>query len=1187
MVARPAEPLTGKVDGAGPSSLQCPSSLGFSMQRLRHSVLAFVLAVVPVVSVVSVTATEAKAQLPSPTPAASSATGSLSAARIAAIRDSGPPVMQEASDYVASAPLGRSSSTARGVSQTAYSNTRLYREVFGFAYASSIGDPTVGYPSWNFNLLSTVAYFGVHIAWNGHVVSDSGLSTWKNTSGPVTGLIQTAHAHGTKVVLTIIMMDSTSGTPNMCSALQYTQNTIADTVALVKERGVDGVNVDYESNNTTCTLGAGGTASSQSMFTTFIAGLRAALPSYYISVDTYSGAAGYRNGSTYLGFFDIGALANYVDSFFVMAYDMEYSNWDSPPLNCTSFCLGPTAPLTTYLFNDTRAANEYAAIVPASKVIMGIPYYGRKECVPGVTPTTAPPNAKGSAIAADGYLDASTENGYSANSNYQTHREVHDTAGATRWDTFTSSTANCTRELYWDDTIALGHKYDLVINDHLRGIGIWTLSYGGGAQELWDLINLKFGQCSQAAIQAGLTTPQIPGTAVTFTGSALCAGTAQYRFWMQPPGGAFSVVQDYGSADTWTWDTTGQALGTYTFQVDARNLGNTGLDTYARTGFRLALCVTPMLSATPASPSLPANAITVTATVTCQGTPEYRFLVQPPSGSWSIAQDYGSSSTFAFNHTALPYGDYNIGVHVRTAGTTVAYESYTSIPYSVRSCVSTSLSTDKTSPQPTGTAVVLTGAATCDGTPQYRFMVQPPGGSWSVVRDFAATPTFSWVSGAPAGAYNLEVDARSANTAASTMTSAGTSFTLNKCAAVTLATSLTSPQTPGPTVTLTGTATCPGTPEFRFWIHKPDGSVGVVQNYGPASTYTWSTAGLSLGQYGLRVDARNVGATSDYEAVAMAWFVLADPPCTTPAVVVDPATPQGTRTIVSFTSSTTVCPQPLFEFWLLPPGSSTWILGQGYSASPTFRWNTAGAPAGDYLVSAWVEDAHTGSALTTQLGTYDAFVGVRDTLTGAPCATPTLSATPSAPSPAGTQVGISASATCVHANPEFEFWMLPAGTSTWRLVQPYSTNATYAWNSKGAAAGTELFGVWVRDSSSDGTQGSGAVRYDALARMPYAVTTTACTGVTVSTSPGSPAVAGTRVTITATASGCSNPMYEFWMLPAGSSTWRIVSGYSASASYVWNSTGALHGTEQFGVWVRDASSSSAYDVYTSTPFTVS
>lgn len=1155
-----------------------------SLHSLRHISLVLILALVPASSV-----TEARAA-PLPSRLATPASAPSIDAKMAPIRDSAPPVMQQASDYVAkaTAPAFHAQPARPAITQ-AVNNTRLYREVFGFAYASSLHDPNIGYQSWNMDLLSVVAYFGVHVdAWSGVLVSDSGLYIWNNPTSAVPALIRTAHAHGVKVVLTLIMMDTSPGTPTMCAALQYSQRTVQVAVAQVKEKGIDGINIDYESKNTTCyDRSTGAPVSSQSLFTSFVRNMRAALPAdSYLSVDTYAGSAGARDGSTYTGFFDIGALSNYVDSFFVMAYDMEYYNWSSPPLNCARFCLSPTAPLTSYYFNDQRVSREYTAVVPASKVLMGIPYYGRKECVAGATPSNAPPNAVGTAVAADGYLDASTENGYSGNSDYHIHRDAVDAAGAVRWDTFTNSSANCTRELYWDDVTSLAKKYDLVIKDHLRGIGIWTLSYGGGAPELWRLINLKFGQCSQAAIAADGTSPQIPGTAIKFNGSALCAGTAQYRFWIQPPGGAFSVVQDYGDPDTWTWDTTGLPLGTYTFQVDARNLGSTGLDTYARISFRLALCVTPALAPDRASPQLPATPVTVSATVTCQGTPEYRFWIQPPGGAWSMAQDYSATSTFNWNQGRLAYGDYNLGVHVRTAGTTLDYESYTSLSYSLRSCISTALAMDKASPQPTGTQVVLSGSATCDGTPQYRFMAQKPGGTWSVARDFASSPSTTWVSGAPAGTYKLEVDAKSAGTATSSMGYATSAFTLEACSKVTLATSLSTPQVPGPTVTVTGSATCPGTAQFRFWIARPDGSVGVVQDYGPINTYGWNTAGLGLGQYGLRVDARNVGATPEYEAVAMDWFTLSDPACTTPTVNVDPPSPQGTRTMLTFTASTTTCPHPLFQFWLLPPGSANWILVQGYGASPSFRWNTTGAPAGDYLISAWVRDAHSAFSQTSTLGSYDAFAGFPDTLTDAPCSAPALSAAPPTSSPAGTLVTISASATCAHSNPQYEFWMLPAGTSTWWLVQPYSTNATYTWNSKGAGAGREVFGVWVRDSSSAGTQGSGSARYDALASLPYSVTTLACTSVTATTAPATSASAGTRVTVTATASGCPNPSYQFWLRPAGSTTWQLVQAYSAVNSYAWNSTGAPPGTEQFGVWARDATSAAAYDTYVNVPFAV-
>src|ERR1700736_3645042 len=56
------------------------------------------------------------------------------------------------------------------------------REVFGFGLASSLADPTIGYPSWNFSLLSTVAFFGLHINGDGTIVSDSGLNVWNSTT---------------------------------------------------------------------------------------------------------------------------------------------------------------------------------------------------------------------------------------------------------------------------------------------------------------------------------------------------------------------------------------------------------------------------------------------------------------------------------------------------------------------------------------------------------------------------------------------------------------------------------------------------------------------------------------------------------------------------------------------------------------------------------------------------------------------------------------------------------------------------------------------------------------------------------------------------------------------------------------------------------------------------------------------
>jgi len=370
------------------------------------------------------------------------------------------------------------------------------REVFGFALASSLSDPTVGYPTWNFSLLTTVAFFGLHVQDDGTFAADSDASVWN--SSQLTSLVSTAHSHGTKIVLTIIEQDFSPGTPDMCSALEHNSTTIADTASEVKAKGVDGVNVDYEGLNGSC--GQSDPSYTRHAFTIFVGSLKAALPAgSYLSVDTYASSA-----VDTAGFFDIPGLSQYVDSFFVMAYDLEYSNYSRPPTECGSFCLGPTAPLGGYYYNDTSTAQQYLAVTPASKVILGVPYYGRKACVGSVAPNQYPLGT----VTADSYLDASqefTSPDVQAGS-YSIHHDANDPAGQERWDTWYNTSLKCWRELYWDDTVSLGYKYDLVNADNLRGVGIWNLNYGGGASELWNLLASKFTTTTPWTSLGGMVT---------------------------------------------------------------------------------------------------------------------------------------------------------------------------------------------------------------------------------------------------------------------------------------------------------------------------------------------------------------------------------------------------------------------------------------------------------------------------------------------------------------------------------------------------------------------------------------------------------------------------------------------------------------------------------------------------------
>ena len=364
------------------------------------------------------------------------------------------------------------------------------REVFAFSYAGSLDDtvnnpPTFGYRLWDFSVISTVGYFGLGVLDTGSL--DHTTTGWKvMQTSQFQQFVTAAHNKGTRVVLTIVLQDFGSGTPHMCNGLANQQTTVNETIAAVIASGADGVNVDYEGYGGVCSAGR-----PQDLLVSLVAKLRAGLPAgrNYLSIDTYGGSAADHSG---LGFFLITQLNAYVDAFFVMSYDMEYSNWRAA--GCTGFCLGPTSPLTGYSYNDTGEMADYTATVPASKVILGVPYYGRKACVsapgPNAKPIQKPNFPNEDWVDADRYVDAIYD-AFQQPNVVTHHLDANDPTGAEPWETWHSNLYGCDRELYWDNTTSLGLKYDLVNRDQLRGVGLWTVNYGE-TQELWDTLKTHF-----------------------------------------------------------------------------------------------------------------------------------------------------------------------------------------------------------------------------------------------------------------------------------------------------------------------------------------------------------------------------------------------------------------------------------------------------------------------------------------------------------------------------------------------------------------------------------------------------------------------------------------------------------------------------------------------------------------------
>ena len=463
----------------------------------------------------------------------------------------------------------------RHTAQTAATTTKPDPEVLGFAQS---GEVVSG--AWqgdlHMDLLSTIAYFGIDTNDDGSLyTNDSGYQGY--FSSQAGSLISTAHASGVRVVVVVKSFDS----PTVQVVLgneQNRQHLIASIIWLISTRGVDGVNIDFEAN------------AQSSLFTTFCQELKAALNAQlpqqnYLSVDTYASAA--EGGELW----NVPALRPYIDAFMVMAYDMFPSNGTA----------GPNAALTGYNWNDTRAMNDFLSVVPSSQVILGVPYYGYKWNV-----SNAGPNAPTtSGLTADTYSGALSDMGCG-----QSLTRGWDSTGQVPWASWWSpgsgdpcgANRNSYRELYYDNAQSLGLKYDLVNNDHLRGIGIWALGYDSGSNDLWTEIGAKFSVTKAPTV----TVTALPATETT------AAFTLQ---WQLTPGSVAASQYNIYSQDpvngSWLlWGTT-TALSTPFYGFPCK--------TYA-------FYVQPIAAAGWSEPPPSAGSAQASTTVSCSATSQYGFV---------------------------------------------------------------------------------------------------------------------------------------------------------------------------------------------------------------------------------------------------------------------------------------------------------------------------------------------------------------------------------------------------------------------------------------------------------------------------------------------------------------------------------------------------------------------------------
>ncbi|MFZ5893986.1 MAG: hypothetical protein ACOY0T_23185 [Myxococcota bacterium] len=408
------------------------------------------------------------------------------------------------------------------------------------------------------------------------------------------------------------------------------------------------------------------------------------------------------------------------------------------------------------------------------------------------------------------------------------------------------------------------------------------------------------------------------------------------------------------------------------------------------TADRASLCAASGLQASPATASVSRGTVVqFAAGGACAPSEqaEYQYWVSPPNGPWAIIRPYDSDPNFSWDTSELVEGKYDFQVWVRAAGSSAVYETYAARSVRVQStsaCLgAAALVSSAAGSVVPGTAVTLTASSSGCAQPEYKFWMLAPNAGWSVVRDFAADPSYSFdTSAMQLGSYDFQVWSRAAGTEAAYDAYAGARVTLASEAATPCSGSAAMSASParvahvGDTIQLTGSASACATPEYEFWMLPPDGGWRIVRPYAADPSYAWQTTGAASGAYHFQVWMRAAGSQASYDAYGGLRFQLEPAPevCSAAQLqfsslgtLVAGAVQGSSLTVYAGASG---CSDAQYQFWVQDP-SGVWSLFRDWDSSSSFEWQTSGISVGTYNWQVWTRqrgssaeyEAYTGGSV--------------------------------------------------------------------------------------------------------------------------------------------------------------------------------------------------------------------------------
>ncbi|HLX12551.1 MAG TPA: glycosyl hydrolase family 18 protein, partial [Bacteroidota bacterium] len=206
--------------------------------------------------------------------------------------------------------------------------------------------PDDAYLSYDYTALTHIAYFSYE--------TDTATGSYTSLDGwNTTPLIDTAHRHGVKVLLTVTNFGYGENDKILKDTVK--QSRMIDTlIKVLLRRNGDGLNFDFEQVNATQRLHL------VSFMRQVSARVKAQIPAAEISMATP--AVDFDNAYDFLN------LSRACDYLILMGYDYYWSG---------SVTAGPVAPLQGELYDDVNSVNAYLGTgMDTSKLLLGVPWYG-------------------------------------------------------------------------------------------------------------------------------------------------------------------------------------------------------------------------------------------------------------------------------------------------------------------------------------------------------------------------------------------------------------------------------------------------------------------------------------------------------------------------------------------------------------------------------------------------------------------------------------------------------------------------------------------------------------------------------------------------------------------------------------------------------------------------------------------